>query len=69
MSSPDKLLARIHALQEGVEEAYRQRLSVWETKRAPNSPANYRTSIVAKVGGVPVSPWKMRGQHAVVAAT
>ena len=40
MSSPDKLLARIHALQEGVEEAYRQRLSVSETKRAPNSPAN-----------------------------
>ena len=69
MSSPDKLHDPIRALQEVVEEAYRQRLSVWETKRAPNSPANNRASIVAKAGDLPVSPWKTRAQPAVVEAT
>ncbi|MGA8054671.1 MAG: hypothetical protein WCA12_12580 [Burkholderiales bacterium] len=69
MSSPDKLLARIHALQEGVDAAYRQRRSAWETKPAPNSRANHRASIVDKAGGVPVSLWKTRGQPAGVEAT
>jgi hypothetical protein len=59
----------MHALREGVDGAYRQRLSVWETKRAPSSPANHRASIVTNAGGVPVSLWETRGQHAVVAAT
>ena len=71
MSSPDKLLARIHALQEGVDPAYRQRRSAWETKLAPNSRPNHRASasIVDKAGGVPVSLWKTRGQPAVVEPT
>jgi len=69
MSSPDKLLAFSHASQEGVEEAYRQRRSVWETKPAPNSRPNRRASIVDKAGGVPVSLWQTRGQPAVVEAT
>jgi len=69
MSSPDKLLARIHGLQEGVDPAYRQRRRARETKLAPNSWPNHRASIVDKADGVPVSLWKTRGQPTVVEAT
>ena len=73
MSPPDELLARIRALQEGVEEAYPQRRSVcvWGTKIPVviSLTVTFGLTLGRIAGAVLVSQWKTRGQPAVVEPT
>jgi len=64
MSPPDKLLAHIPAAQEGVDEAYLQRRSVWETRISVLISLTVTFGLMA--GAVLVSLWYTRGQSAVV---
>jgi hypothetical protein len=72
MSPPDELLARIRALQEGVEVVYRQRRSVCVSVWGIKIPVVILLAVTFGLNfgliaaGELVSPWKTRGQPAVV---